>query len=244
MRCEAVLRAKLAHIAAKERHGCNAAPAGPGQFLTPLLHHHDGELGAARRQLVKHRANEGEAIAGISEQGHDAQAAYLLLVVEPVPVLRLAPRVHQILLFPEMHGGDPHAHTVGRFSYPERVRLLCVVCGARLCSQGPNGQECLLDLASFAAELGVALVDCRQRRGKVAAMKGLHERRRALPAVTGDQALHRLESSQVLWAEEAIAAQAPLCLWDQAMRLVIADLLDADASGQGEITGSQSITNS
>jgi hypothetical protein len=42
---------------------------------------------------------------------------------------------------------------------------------------------------------------------------------------------------------EAIAARAALGLREHAMRLVVADLLDADARGQGEIACAQWGTN-
>src|SRR5438874_1392434 len=38
---------------------------------------------------------------------------------------------------------------------------------------------------------------------------------------------------------EAIAARTPLCLRDQAIRLVIADLLNTEVSSQGEIVGTE-----
>ncbi len=113
-----------------------------------------------------------------------------------------------------------------------------------LCGQGPEGDERLLHLEPFARLLGVALVDDRQRGGEVAPVERLHDRRRARPAVARNQAFHRLERSQMLLGVEAIATRAPWRLGNQAIRLVIADLLDTDASGQGEIASPQRGTNS
>ena len=65
-----------------------------------------------------------EGVASVSEQGHDAQAAHLLFVVETVAAVLLANRVQQALLFPEMQGRDTHAHLPGRFSHPDPLGMM------------------------------------------------------------------------------------------------------------------------
>src|SRR5262245_43757733 len=64
-----------------------------------------------------------------------------------------------------------------------------------------------------------------------------------MPAVATDQASHRLQCRQMLLGEEAIASRAPWCSRDQAVCLVIADLLDTDVSGQCQIVRTQSAAN-
>src|SRR5437764_3816923 len=97
---ETVLRAKRAHIVLKAGQGFNACPADPCEFFAPLFHGHNGFFWPTRRQFVEHRLDDVEGVASVSEQGHDAQAAYLVLVVETVATVLLAKRVQQALLFP------------------------------------------------------------------------------------------------------------------------------------------------
>src|SRR6266576_5331413 len=61
-------------------------------------------------------------------------------------------------------------------------------------------------------------------------MKRLHDRWRSGPAVATNHAFYCFECSQMLLCVEAIAARTPLCLRDQAIRLVIAYLLNTDVS--------------
>ncbi len=134
-RCQTVLRAKLAHIVTKESQGFNACPADPREFPAPLFHSHDGFFWLTRRQFVEHRLDDVEGVASVSEQGHDAQAAHLLFIVEAVAAVLLANRVQQALLFPEMQGGDTHAHLLGRFSHPDPLGMMGALQRIGLCSQ-------------------------------------------------------------------------------------------------------------
>src|SRR5579859_8178087 len=77
-----VLRAKLAHIVLKAGQGFNTCPACPREFLAPFLHSHDGFFRPTRRQFVEYQLDDGEGVASVSEQGHDAQAAHLVFIVE------------------------------------------------------------------------------------------------------------------------------------------------------------------
>src|SRR5690242_8059882 len=90
---ETVLRAKFAHIVMKESQCLNACPADPCQFLAPLFHGHNGFFWLTHRQFVEHRLDDVEGVASVSEQGHDAQAAHLVLVIKAVAARLFANRV-------------------------------------------------------------------------------------------------------------------------------------------------------
>src|SRR6266481_6523240 len=132
--CKTVLWAKLAHIVTKESQGFNTCPADPREFPAPLFPGYNGFFWLTRRQFVEHRLDDVEGVASVSEQGHDAQAAHLLLVVETVAAVLLANRVQQALLFPEMQGRDTYTHLFGRLSYSESLRM-----GGALQRGGPSG---------------------------------------------------------------------------------------------------------
>ena len=122
--CRTVLWAKFAHIVTKESQSFNACPADPREFFVPLFHGYNGFFWLTRRRFIEYRLDDVEGVASVSEQGHDAQAAHLLFVVETVAAVLLANRVQQALLFPEMQGRDTHAHLPGRFSHPDPLGMM------------------------------------------------------------------------------------------------------------------------
>ena len=145
--CRTVLWAKFAHIVTKESQSFNACPADPREFFVPLFHGYNGFFWLTRRRFIEYRLDDVEGVASVSEQGHDAQAAHLVLVIETVAAVLLANRVH--------------AHLFGRFSHPDPLGMMGALQKIGLCGQCTKGEECLLHLETFASKLSMALVDRR-----------------------------------------------------------------------------------
>ena len=141
-------------------------------------------------------------------------------------------------------GGEAVASAGARFAGAEAKTSIAAVRSKRALRPGQDrrrdrggaqGGERLLDVVAALVQLGVACIDRRQRRDRVALVNQPHNVQCRLPSIPVRHGARRAKGLKVARAVHAVARGAALCRWDKPQRLILAHRLGAHSDGAREV---------